>query len=92
MNSDPKYVAQLGNSGVADFVVGTPWTIGYVDLEDAVQRHLSIAQMRNLAGTIVSPGQASLTATVLELGSQFSPLGYASLVDALSEKTWYSSC
>ena len=44
-----------GNAGVAQIVSSTNGAIGYVDLSDAVASGLSLAKVKNQAGTFVEP-------------------------------------
>jgi phosphate transport system substrate-binding protein len=51
-----------GNEGVAAFVQRLPGSIGYVEFSYAKQNKLPFAQMRNAAGTFVSPDDLTFKA------------------------------
>ena len=51
-----------GNSGVAQIVSSTPGAIGYVDLADATDAKLKIAEVQNKAGKFVKASVESATA------------------------------
>src|ERR1044072_4654384 len=51
-----------GNEGVTGQVKNTPNTIGYVELAEAVQNKLPVAQIRNASGSFVTPSIDSVTA------------------------------
>ena len=56
--------AKKENAGIADFVKGTPHTIGYVELAFAKTNNLPYATVVNKAGKPVAPDAASVTAAV----------------------------
>jgi phosphate transport system substrate-binding protein len=58
----PKGVGSKGNEGVAGLIRQTPGVIGYIELAYAFQNKMSIARLKNKAGTFVSPTIASITA------------------------------
>jgi len=60
----PAGVGGKGNDGVAGVVRQTPGAIGYVELAYAEQNKLSVALLRNKAGSFVAPSLASTTAAV----------------------------
>jgi len=65
----PIGVGAAGNDGVADAVVKTPFSIGYVELAYAIQRQLSFAGIRNRAGEYIHADLDSLAAAVASTGS-----------------------
>jgi phosphate transport system substrate-binding protein len=58
----PKGEGGNGNAGVAGDVQGGAGTIGYVELDYALQAGLNYAAVQNSAGTFVLPGPASVAA------------------------------
>src|SRR5206468_9388244 len=58
----PAGVGGKGNEGVAGLVRQTPGAIGYIELAYAYQNNMSIARLKNKAGTFISPTIASITA------------------------------
>lgn len=59
-----------GNEGVAGQVKQTPGTIGYVELAYAKQNRLSVAALRNAAGSFVTPSVESATAAAAGIGEK----------------------
>jgi phosphate transport system substrate-binding protein len=50
------------NSGVADSIKSTPYSIGYVELAYALQNNFTYAAIKNSAGLYVVPSQATVAA------------------------------
>ncbi len=50
------------NSGVADSIKSTPYSIGYVELAYALQNNFTFAAIKNAAGLYVVPSQATVAA------------------------------
>lgn len=59
-------VGQEGNDGVAGFVKGNPYTIGYVELLFARKNELPTAKLKNKAGEWVAPSAEGVTAAAQE--------------------------
>jgi phosphate transport system substrate-binding protein len=57
-------IGASGNSGVAAKIKSTGGAIGYVDFADATQTGLSLASVKNSAGTVVAPTLAGATAAM----------------------------
>lgn len=64
-------LAQSGNSGVAQAVQGTSYSLGYMELAYALENSISFAQMRNHDGQFVT---ASLTTTAAAAAAAVSTL------------------
>jgi len=60
-----------GNSGVAAYVLFTPFTIGYTVLSEANQLDLPVIGLGQNSGSAVFPTLGSVTAALLDAGSQF---------------------
>ncbi len=58
----PVGVGGQGNKGVAAVVQQQPGSMGYVELSYAAESQLPVAQLRNKAGTMVTPSLASTSA------------------------------
>lgn len=58
----PTGLGAKGNEGLTGQVKGTPNTIGYTELAYAVQNKLSVAQIKNAAGSYVTPTIEAVTA------------------------------
>ena len=58
----PTGIGAKGNEGVAGQVSQMPGAIGYVELAYANQNKLAVAQLKNAAGTFVTPSTQSVTA------------------------------
>ncbi len=67
-----------GNTGVAAFVEGNAYTIGYVELAYAVQNTMKVAAVQNPAGNWIMPTLASTTAAAQAVASAGLPSGGAS--------------
>jgi phosphate transport system substrate-binding protein len=55
-----------GNEGVSGLVKGTPNSIGYLELNYAVQNHLGYGRVQNSSGNLVKAELASVTAAASE--------------------------
>jgi phosphate transport system substrate-binding protein len=58
----PVAVQTPHNSGVADSIKSTPYSIGYVELAYALQNKFTYAAIKNAAGVYVVPSQATVAA------------------------------
>jgi len=58
----PAGVGGKGNAGVAGTITDQPNSIGYVDLADAIGNKLTIADVKNSAGSFVAPSVDSIVA------------------------------
>lgn len=59
-------IGQEGSDGVAGFVKGNPYTIGYVEVLFAKKNELGTAKLRNRAGQWVGPDADAVTAAAAE--------------------------
>ncbi len=62
----PVGVAANGNDGVSDIVKQTANSLGYVELQFAVQKHLTYGRVRNPYGNFVKADLASVTAAATD--------------------------
>ena len=67
-----------GNSGVAQVVEGSGYTIGYVELAYTIANSMKVAAIQNPAGSWVMPTLASTTAAAQAVASAGLPAGSAS--------------
>jgi len=70
----PRGVGAIKNPGVASFVRQLPGSIGYVDLIDALQNHISFGEVKNPAGNWVKASIAGVTeaaASVKEMPADY---------------------
>jgi phosphate transport system substrate-binding protein len=70
-----------GNSGVAQIVQDTEYTIGYVELAYALDNNMPVAAIKNPAGNYVSPSLETTTEAVAGKAEQGLPAGDASWSD-----------
>ena len=70
-----------GNSGVAQIVHDTEYTIGYVELAYALENNMHVAAIMNPAGNYVSPSLETTTEAVAGKAQQGLPAGDASWSD-----------
>ncbi|HEV2463944.1 MAG TPA: phosphate ABC transporter substrate-binding protein PstS [Acidobacteriaceae bacterium] len=61
-----------GSEGVTGQLQQSPGAIGYVELAYAIQNHLPVAKVKNLAGNYISPSTASTTAAINAFTAQLS--------------------
>ncbi|MCI4319038.1 MAG: phosphate ABC transporter substrate-binding protein PstS [Thermoplasmata archaeon] len=92
---DPAQVGQPSDAKLANFVHGRAYTIGYVDLTDALATpHLAYANVRNPSGEFVRPTERSIASAIASEASSISlPSASAdwenvSLVDAAGPKDY----
>jgi len=81
-------VGGRGTSGVADVVVAAEGCIGYVVADEATERGMTSAVMRNLAGRVVDHTSDAVTFTLMERGARFDERLTASLLGAESSFAW----
>ena len=67
-----------GNTGVAAFVEGQAYTIGYVELAYAVQNTMKVAAVQNPSGNWIMPTLATTTTAAQSVASAGLPSGSAS--------------
>jgi phosphate transport system substrate-binding protein len=77
----PVGIAAQGSTGVLDFVKQNAGTIGYAELNYAVERHLPVAAIQNRAGAFVTPSAASTTTAVQAFDQELARDVRASVVD-----------
>ena len=77
----PVGIAAQGSTGVLDFVKQNAGTIGYAELNYAVEQHLPVASIQNRAGAFVAPSAASTTAAVQAFDQELARDVRASIVD-----------
>jgi phosphate transport system substrate-binding protein len=58
----PNGLASSGNTGVASSIIGTDYSIGYVELAYTLENHMTVAAVQNPSGNYVLPTLASTTA------------------------------
>ena len=75
-----------GNEGVAAFVGRLPNSIGYVEYAYVKQNKMTFAQMRNAAGTFVSPDDAAFKAAAA--GADWAKSFYQILTEQPGKDTW----
>lgn len=63
-------LAEKGNSALAKAVASTPYSVGYVDLPDAINNKLATAGVLNSAGHYVQPTLAATDAAIQNLSGQ----------------------
>jgi phosphate transport system substrate-binding protein len=69
----PHSLAEKGNSALAKTVGSTDYSIGYVDLPDAINDGLSKASVLNKAGHYVQPTLAATNGAIANLSGQYIP-------------------
>jgi phosphate transport system substrate-binding protein len=62
----PVGIGARGNEGVADLVQRTQFTLGYVELSYALQKHMVFGLVRNAAGNFIKADLASVTAAAAD--------------------------
>jgi phosphate transport system substrate-binding protein len=75
-----------GNEGVAAFVGRLPNSIGYVEYAYVKQNKMTFAQMRNSAGTFVSPDDTAFKAAAA--GADWAKSFYQILTDQPGKDSW----
>ena len=75
-----------GNEGVAAFVGRLPNSIGYVEYAYVKQNKMTFAQMRNAAGTFVSPDDAAFKAAAA--GADWAKSFYQILTEQSGKDAW----
>ena len=75
-----------GNEGVAAFVGRLPNSIGYVEYAYVKQNKMTFAQMRNAAGTFVSPDDAAFKAAAA--GADWAKSFYQILTEQPGKDSW----
>jgi len=73
----PTGVASIGNTGVAQTVSTTSYSIGYVELAYTIENNMPVAAIQNPSGNFVMPTLASTTAAA-QSGAASLPAGDAS--------------
>jgi phosphate transport system substrate-binding protein len=77
----PVGIAELGTTGVLEFVKQNHGTIGYAELNSATKQQLPVASMQNRAGSYVVPSATATTAAVEAFDQVLSQDVRASIVD-----------
>jgi phosphate transport system substrate-binding protein len=78
-----------GNAGVSAVVIGTPNSIGYVELAYAKSNGLSFASLVNKAGKTVVAGGDSLSSAISDFATALEPTKLtATIVDAPGAGSW----
>lgn len=77
-----------GNQGVAAVVIGTPNSIGYVELAYAKSNSLSYASMINKAGKTVVANGDSLASAINDFANALDAKLNATIVDAPGDGSW----
>jgi phosphate transport system substrate-binding protein len=81
-------VGGKGNAGVAAVVVGTPNSIGYVEISYAVSNSLSFADLINKAGKKVTANAASIASDMTDGANAFTDKLTATIVDGAGDGSW----
>jgi phosphate transport system substrate-binding protein len=81
-------VGGKGNAGVAAVVVGTPNSIGYVEISYATSNGLSFADLINKAGKKVTANAASIAADMTDFADAFDARLTATIVDGKGDGSW----
>jgi phosphate transport system substrate-binding protein len=68
-------IGSNNNAGVASTVMGTPNSIGYVELAYALQNNMTVAAVQNPSGNWIMPTLASTTAAAQAVASTGLPAG-----------------
>ena len=81
--------AAKGNQGVADAVINTANSLGYVELSYAISNNLTYADMINKAGHKVSANAESLASAINDFGTAaFNDKLTATIVDGDGDGSW----
>ena len=75
----PVGIGGQGNEGVASVVKGTAYSIGYVELTYAMQKHMPYGRVRNSAGLFVKASLDSVSAAAAAA---------AGTIDSAFQCTW----
>ncbi|MCL1970948.1 MAG: phosphate ABC transporter substrate-binding protein PstS [Candidatus Bathyarchaeota archaeon] len=70
-------IASSGNTGVAQLVISTSYSIGYVELAYALQTDMAIAAVQNFAGKYILPTLESTTVAARSVALEGLPAGNA---------------
>lgn len=62
----PVGLSARGNDGVSELIAKTPYSLGYVELSYAIQKHLAYGRVRNASGNFIKADLASVTAAAAE--------------------------
>jgi phosphate transport system substrate-binding protein len=81
-------VGGKGNPGVAAAVINTPNSIGYVELDYAIQNSMTFAQLVNKAGKTVTANADSLNAAMADFSDKFTDQLTNTIVDGPSAGSW----
>jgi phosphate transport system substrate-binding protein len=82
-------VGGKGNPGVAAAVINTKNSIGYVELNYALENKIAYAQMVNKAGKTVTADAASLASAMTDFASAIDPAKLTvTIVDAPGDGSW----
>jgi phosphate transport system substrate-binding protein len=63
----PVGLSARGNSGIADLIAKTPYSLGYVELSYALQKHLAYGRVRNSSGNFVKADLRGVEAAAAEV-------------------------
>jgi phosphate transport system substrate-binding protein len=84
-----------GNEGVAKLITGTPYAVGYLELNYAIRNKISYGKVRNREGQFVKADLASVTAAAAGIGANIPSDFRVSITDApgpqaypISSFTW----
>lgn len=60
----PTGIGSMGSQGLTSVVMNSPWSVGFVELDYAIQNELPVAAIENQSGRYVEPSVASTKAAV----------------------------
>lgn len=81
-------VGGKGNAGVAATVIGTPNSIGYVEIAYAVSNSMTYADLINKAGKKVTANADSIAADMTDGANAFTDKLTATIVDGAGDGSW----
>jgi len=84
----PVGIGAKGNEGVANQVLQTTGSIGYVEYAYVVQTHMTYAKLRNQAGQFVAPSVQAFQAAAANANWAASPGFYVVLTDQPGAASW----
>lgn len=72
----PNAIPQTGSIGVAKTITQNPYSLGYIDLSDAVTQTLSVASVQNLNGVKIVPSTDSARISLAAANGDYEALGH----------------
>jgi phosphate transport system substrate-binding protein len=84
----PVGLSARGNDGVSDLIAKTPYSLGYVELTYALQKHLTCGRVRNSAGNFVKADVGSIAAGAAEASQHIAEDFRISITNASGKDTY----